>query len=688
MELEDIKKRIKELIEEINDHNYRYHVIDDPFVDDAEYDRLMRELQSIEKVYPELMQIDSPSQRVGGEPLKEFKEVKHTVPMLSLENAFTIEEVLEFDRKNKVVQKKYSDSDSVEYCCELKLDGVAISLLYLNGTFERAATRGDGDTGDDISENARTIIGVPIRLSGNDYPRLLEVRGEVFITKKSFQKLNENLIRNGEKPFVNPRNAAAGSLKLLDPKITAKRELSIFCYSIGFAQDGGLPTTQEAQLHKLDQWGFETCSETKKVQDIKGCIEFYTEIQEKRPNLPYDIDGVVYKINNINLREFIGSVANAPRWAKAHKFPPEEEKSVVESIEFQVGRTGTLTPVARIFPVFVGGVTVSNASLHNMDLLQRLDIRVGDNIVVRRAGDVIPQIASVLIELRPQNAVPTRIPIACPVCHSPVKNEQGESAIRCDAGLSCLAQQKEAIKHFASLHALNIDGLGDKLVEQLVDKNFIKNPADLFKLREQDVANLERQGAKSAENLISAINQCKHTTYNRFLYALGIRGVGVENAKVLSNAFPNLSDLMKATRSDFDERNAKGALTGIGSVVIDNIIEFVQNDSNIKVIEALLDPDKGGIYWDDLKLSVENKKNLPLDGKIFVLTGKLEMMSRPKAASRLEVLGAKVSNSVSKNTDYVVVGSDAGSKLKKAQELEINILTEEDFLDFLNKVEL
>ena len=687
MELEDIKKRLKELTEEINNHNYRYHVLDDPFVDDSEYDRLMRELQSLEREFPEFMQIDSPSQRVGGEPLKEFGEVEHLLPMLSLNNAFTTEEVFEFERRIKEKQKKKANLSSVDYYCELKLDGAAISLLYRNGIFEKAATRGNGEKGEDISANARTIKSIPLRLRGDDYPDLLEVRGEVFINKKSFKQLNENLTQKDEKLFVNPRNAAAGSLKLLDSKITAKRDLSLFCYSIGFSQGGDLPSTQEAQLLKLSQWGFEVCPETKRVQDIKECIDYFNKIQEKRASFPFDIDGVVYKINHIKLREVIGSVAKAPLWALAHKFPAEEEKAVVEAIEFQVGRTGILTPVARIKPVFVGGATVSNASLHNMDLLQRLDVREGDSIVVRRAGDVIPQVVNVLIELRPQNTVPTKIPITCPVCHSPVKAKQGESAIRCDAGLSCLAQQKEAIKHFASLHALNIDGLGDKLVEQLVDNNLIMNPADLFKLREKDVANLERQGPKSAENLISAINQCRHTLYNQFLYALGIRGVGVEIAKILSNVFSNFSDLMSATKTEFDEKKDKGELTGIGSVVIDNIIEFVQNDSNIKVIEALLDPNKGGIYWDDVKLAVENKKDLPLDGKMFVLTGKLEIMSRSKTASSLETLVAKISSSVSKNTDYVVVGSDPGSKLKKAQELEINILTEEDFLDFLNKVE-
>ena len=684
MNLEKIKNRLKELIEEINNHNYRYHVLDDPFVDDAEYDRLMRELQNIEKEYPELAQIDSPSQRVGGEPLKKFEEVVHELPMLSLNNAFTKEEVLDFDRRIKNKQIEKGILNSPEYHCELKLDGVAISLLYRNGEFERAATRGDGIRGEDISANARTIESVRLRLLGENYPDVLEVRGEVFITKKNFKKLNENLARNNEKLFVNPRNAAAGSLKLLDSKITAKRDLSLYCYSIGFSQAGDLPRTQELQLEKLSEWGFQVCPETKKAQNINECLQFYDEIEKKRENLAYDIDGVVYKINNIRDRELIGSVAKAPLWALAHKFPAEEEKTVVEAIEFQVGRTGILTPVARVSPIFVGGATVSNASLHNMDLLKRLDVRVGDSVVIRRAGDVIPQIASVLVELRPGNAIPTKIPKLCPVCSSPVKKKPGESAIKCEAGFSCLAQQKETIKHFSSLHALNIEGLGDKLVDQLVDEGLVEDPSDLFLLEEEKVIKLERQGLKSSKNLVSSIRKSRNTTYSRFLYALGIGGVGTETAKILSNAFPNFHELMKATEADFEAKRQKKEITRIGSVVINNIISFFQNNSNLRVIEDLLDPNKGNIHWNK---EVKNK-NLTLEGMVFVLTGKLEQMPRDIATIRLEALGAKVSKSVSKNTDYVVVGADAGSKLKKAQELEVDILNEQDFIDFLRKAEI
>lgn len=692
MSLEDTKKRIRELTETINFHNYRYYVLDEPLIDDAEYDRLMRELQELEKEFPQLKRSDSPSQRVGGEPLDSFRQVKHGAPMLSLNNAFTIKEVFEFDRRIKDELEKEEDGlSSVDYICEPKLDGVAISLLYRDGLLERAATRGDGEIGEEITANARTIKGIPFRLFGDDYPALLEVRGEVYMPKSSFKILNERAIAKGEKVFVNPRNAAAGSLRLLDPKITAKRDLFIYCYSIGSVEGGVLPSTHGEQLKKLEQWRFRICPEVQKVQEVDECIEYYNGIQDKRDELSYAVDGVVYKVDKIEYRTILGFIAKAPLWAIAHKFPAEEETSVIEAIEFQVGRTGSLTPVARLSPVFVGGATISNASLHNMDILQRLDVRVGDNVVVRRAGDVIPQVVSVILELRDQNAVPTELPIVCPECNSPVKKMEGESVIRCEAGLFCKAQRKEAIKHFASLHALNIDGLGDKMVEQFVRAGLIENPVNLFGLKEKQIAKLEGQGAKSARNLISAIDKSRHTTFSRFLYAINIRGVGVEAAKELTKYFPSLNALMTATEGEFKaikEVQENKEKSVIGEKVIKNIIDFFKDDSNLKAVEALTNPNKCGICWDKEETSLEQGTGFPLKGIVFVLTGKLETMSRPKAEARLKELGAKVSKAVSKNTDYIIAGPGAGLKLEKAQELKLNILDEQEFVELLNKHEL
>ncbi len=692
MSLENAKKRIKELTETINYHNHRYYVLDEPLIDDAEYDRLMRELQRLENEFPRLKRSDSPSQRVGGEPLDSFRQVKHEEPMLSLNNAFTIKEVIEFDRRIKdELKKEESTLSSVDYICEPKLDGVAISLLYRDGLLERAATRGDGETGEEITANARTIKGMLFRLFGDDYPALLEVRGEVYMPKNSFKILNEKAKAQGEKTFVNPRNAAAGSLRLLDPKITAERDIFIYCYSIGSVEGGVLPPTHGEQLKKLKQWGFRICPEVQKVQKIDECIKYYNGIQDKRNELSYDVDGVVYKVDKIEYRTKLGFIAKAPLWAMAHKFPAEEETSEVESIEFQVGRTGSLTPVARLSPVFVGGATISNASLHNMDILQRLDVREGDSVVVRRAGDVIPQVVSVILELRTQNAVPTELPTVCPECNSPVKKVEGESVIRCEAGLFCKAQRKEAIRHFASLHALNIDGLGDKIVEQFLNADLIESPVDLFDLKEEQIAKLEGQGAKSAKNLISAIDKSRHTTFNRFLYAINIRGVGVEAAKELTNYFPSLNALMTATEDDFKalkEVQQNKVKSVIGEKVIKNIIDFFKDDSNLKAVEVLTDPNKCGIYWDKEETTLEQGAGFPLKGKVFVLTGKLGKMSRPKAEAHLKELGAKISSSVSKNTDYIIAGPGAGSKLEKAQELKLNILNEQEFFELLNKYEL
>ena len=680
--LEKARKRIRQLTNELNVHNYRYYVLDEPVIDDAEYDRLMRELQELEKKYPELKNPDSPSQRVGGEPLESFDQVKHEVPMLSLNNAFTTEDVVAFDRRIQDKLKKDNDLISINYFCEPKIDGVAISLLYRDGVFVRAATRGDGSIGEDITANARTIKSIPLGLLGNYYPALLEVRGEVYMTKSSFKALNDRVKTKGEKIFVNPRNAAAGSLRLLDSRITAKRDLSMYCYSIGSVRGGKLPSSHGEQLKKLRHWGFRICPETKSVQGINACIKYYEEIYAKRDQLPYAIDGVVYKVDEIKYQNILGFIAKSPRWALAQKFPAEEEISILQAIQFQVGRTGAITPVARLKPVFVGGATVSNATLHNMDILQRIDVRIGDSVVVRRAGEVIPQIASVVLELRPENATPVPVPSECPVCHSPIKKKEGDSVMRCEAKLFCEAQRKEAIKHFASLEALNIEGLGDKLAEQLVDSDLIKSPADLYYLKEKDIAALERQGIKSAENLVSAIEKSKHTTFSRFLYALGIEGVGVETANKLAYTFASLEALRQAIQTNLQDSEIS-KIVDIGPVVTDHIIEFFQNEHNKKVVDALISPQRCGIHWDTTDFSTEQKANLPLSGMTFVLTGGMEKMTRSQAKARLEALGAKTTDSVSKNTNYVVEAAGAGSKLEKARQLKLIILNEQRFLEFL-----
>jgi len=683
MKKEEAKERISQLIQEIQFHDHRYYVLDKPIVDDTEYDRLIRELQDLEHEYPELKKNDSPTQRVGGEPLASFKEVAHELPMLSLDNAFTIKQVHEFHHR---VIEKLEDIDrllSIQYVCEPKIDGVAISLLYRGGILVRAATRGNGTVGEDITENARTIRSIPLKLVDKDYPELLEVRGEVFITKSNFKALNEKISALGEKPFVNPRNAAAGSLRLLDPKITHSRKLSMYCYAIGVVENYELTSSHAEQLSKLSSWGFNICPEIKKVNKIDECIDYYERLYAERENLAYHIDGVVYKVDDITVQKILGNTAKSPRWASAHKFPAEEELSELLAVEFQVGRTGVITPVGRLSPVFVGGATVTNATLHNIDILQRLDVRIGDSVVVRRAGDVIPQIASVVIERRPRNAISLSLPEQCPICHSQVERIEGEALLRCNAGISCRAQLKESIKHFASLHALNIEGLGDKLVEQLVDSAFVKSPVDLFRLDISKIRSLERQGSKSSEKIISSIDKSKHTTFNRFLYALNIKGVGVEISKKLSLAFRNIDELINADEIYLSNKH----IEDLGPIVIHNIVSFFKNIENRKVVESLIDPAICGIYWDTLEKNFLNNKRLALEGNTFVLTGKLNTMTRNEAKERLERLGAKVVDAVSRKTNFVIAGIDAGLNLGKAQELKLEILDEIKFLEFLSKYE-
>lgn len=665
-----ITQQVKKLRNDINEHNYRYYVLDDPIISDAEYDELMQKLLHFENKYPELISKDSPTQRVGAKPLSEFAEVKHVIPMLSLENAFSDEDIIAFDHR---VHERLKVTHDIEYCAEPKLDGLAVSLRYEKGLLVKAATRGDGETGEDITDNIRTIDMVPLHLRGHDFPQVLEVRGEVYMPKEGFNDLNARAQKKGEKVFVNPRNAAAGSLRQLDPRITANRPLEIYCYGIGSVEKATLPETHSEILLCLKEWGIRVNPEMKVVKGVAGCLQYYKKLGEKRDKLPYEIDGVVYKVNSMVEQNKLGFVSRAPRWAIAHKFPPEEVMTILEDVEFQVGRTGALTPVARLKPVFVHGVTISNATLHNMDEVQRKDIYIGDTVIVRRAGDVIPEVVSVVSNRRPKDAKSIKMPAHCPICHSKVEHIVGEAVARCSGGLYCSAQRKEAIKHFAARRALDIEGLGDKLVDQLVDLELIQSPADLYALTQIQLADLERMGEKSAQNIIDALESSKHTTLPRFIYALGIRDVGEATAKQLAKHFCDLSALISASEEDLMQ------VQDIGPVVAQHIVAFFAEKHNRTVIDKLM---KAGVHWDIIQKST---KPLPLAGKTVVLTGTLVSLTRDEAKEKLENLGAKVAGSVSAKTSFIVVGSDAGSKLEKAKQLGIDILDEEQFLQWLKK---
>ncbi len=660
--------RIAQLRDEINHHNYRYYILDDPEITDSEYDRLLRELQDLEQQYPDLISPDSPTQRVGAAPLESFTEVKHRVPMLSLANAFSDEEVLDFDRR----ARERLAVDEIEYAVEPKLDGLAISLRYENGILIQAGTRGDGTTGEDVTLNVRTIDTIPLRLLGGDYPQVLEVRGEIIMDKAGFERLNQSRRQQGEKEFVNPRNAAAGSLRQLDPRITASRPLSFFSYGIGEVVAGDLPDRHSAIIKKLQDWGLRINPESRVVSGAQACLDYYRQIQAKREALSYAIDGVVYKVDRLVQQEKLGFVARAPRWAIAHKFPAEEEMTEVEAIDVQVGRTGALTPVARLKPVFVGGVTVSNATLHNQDEIDRLDVRVGDTVIVRRAGDVIPQIVSVVKSRRKDRPRKFKMPTQCPVCGSASERLEGDAKTFCTGGLFCEAQRKEMIKHFASRRAMDIEGLGDKLVEQLVDSGLVHDPADLYALTETQLSGLERMAEKSARNILSALDKSKNTSLARFIYALGIHNVGETTAQTLAQHFGSLECLMTA-----DEESLQ-AVPDIGPVVAQSIVTFFSQPHNQEVIKKLL---AAGLHWPDVEIRPEDA--LPLKGKTFVLTGTLTSMSRNEAKAALQALGAKVSGSVSKKTDYVVVGENPGSKAAKAKQLGLDILTEDRLVQLL-----
>lgn len=671
----DIQSKLESLREQIRHHNYRYHVLDDPEVPDAEYDRLMRQLQILEKEHPELVTDDSPTQRVGDTPVSAFGTVQHQVPMLSLDNAFEPDELREFHRRVTERLELEDDANSLLYTAEPKLDGAAVSLLYENGQLMRGATRGDGTTGEDITHNVRTIEAIPLRLIGQGYPTTLEVRGEVFMPKAGFDAYNARARAAGEKTFVNPRNAAAGSLRQLDPKLTAERPLDIYVYSVGRIDGGVLPATHSEVLERLQDWGLKTCPERSVVKGVEGCLAFYASIGAKRDSLPYEIDGVVYKVDNLLQQRELGFVSRAPRWAIAHKFPAQEELTTVDGVEFQVGRTGAVTPVARLKPVFVGGVTVSNATLHNIDELHRKDVRVGDTVTIRRAGDVIPEVVGVISNRRPKGTRRVQLPEQCPVCGSAVTREDGEAVARCSGGLFCSAQRAEALKHFVSRKAMDIEGLGAKLIEQLVAIDRLKTPADIFQLDKDELAELERMGEKSAENLVSSIMASRSTTLARFLYALGIREVGEATAVALAAYFGKLDGVASANEKELL------AVPDVGPVVAARIRSFFDEAHNRDVIDAL---QNSGVHWPETEPQ-QNPTDGPLSGKTFVLTGTLSIMTRDEAKQKIHARGGKVTGSVSKKTDFVVHGEKPGSKLAKAQNLEVATLDESAFKKLLKK---
>ncbi|KAF7785277.1 DNA ligase (NAD+) [Pseudoalteromonas rubra] len=667
---ETISKQIKELRQQLEVYNYQYYVLDQPTVPDAEYDRVMRALIELETQHPDYVTPDSPSQKVGGAALSKFEQVTHQVPMLSLDNAFDEAEFTAFNRR---IKERLLHNAELDFCCEPKLDGLAVSILYRNGVLVQAATRGDGQVGENITENVKTIRNIPLRLRGDDIPAELEVRGEVFMDKAGFARLNETAAQRDEKTFANPRNAAAGSLRQLDPKITAKRPLMFYAYSMGVVQGAELADTHYAQLQQLKEWGLPMCPQTKRVTGASAAYQYYEAIMTERDALPYEIDGVVIKVDHKPFQEQLGFVARAPRWAIAFKFPAQEELTQLLDVEFQVGRTGAITPVARLEPVFVGGVTVSNATLHNRDEIERLGVKVGDTVIIRRAGDVIPQITQVVLDKRPADAREITFPATCPVCDSHVERVEGEAVARCTGGLVCRAQRKEAIKHFSSRKALDIDGLGDKIVEQLVERELITTPAELFTLRQGHFESLERMGPKSAKNLVAALQAAKQTTLAKFMYALGIREVGEATAQNLANHYLTLENVMNASIESLQE------VSDVGVVVAQHIHAFFSEPHNQKVVSDLLEQ---GLHWPEIAAKEESEQ--PLAGLTYVLTGTLSQLNRNDAKARLQALGAKVSGSVSKNTHALVAGEKAGSKLTKAQDLGIDILDEAALIALLD----
>ncbi|MBU2873929.1 NAD-dependent DNA ligase LigA [Marinobacter salexigens] len=661
-------KRVEELRSALDEHNYRYYVLDDPGIPDAEYDRLFRELQSLEMEHPELSSDDSPTRRVGSSAETSFAEVVHRLPMLSLDNAFNSDELRDFDRR---VRERLKTDSEVEYVCEPKLDGLAVSLHYEEGSLTRAATRGDGYAGEDITANIRTIPSVPLRLRGNDVPDLVEVRGEVYMPRAGFEALNNRLADQGEKTFVNPRNAAAGSLRQKKSTVTARRPLEMCAYSVAVTDESLLPDTQWESLQQVQRWGFRINPEMRKARGAAECLEAYEALMQKRDVLPYEIDGIVFKVNRLDYQATLGFVSRAPRWAIAHKFPAQEELTIIEDVEFQVGRTGAVTPVARLKPVFVGGVTVSNATLHNMDEIRRLDVHIGDTVFIRRAGDVIPKVVKVVTDKRPANARSVELPKQCPVCDSDVIQIEGEAIARCSGGLFCPAQRKEAIRHYASRKALDIEGLGDKWIDILVDQGMVETVADIYKLTAKDLMRLDRMGEKSAANLVEAIDKSREPVLWRFLYALGIREVGEATAKSLASHFGTLEAVAEA------DEEALIAVPDVGPIVAGHIRSFFEQPHNRETLNALR---QEGVQWQQEEASAGSK---PLQGQTWVLTGTLAELTRDEAREKLESLGAKVAGSVSKKTACVVAGEAAGSKLAKAEQLGVPILDEPALLAML-----
>ncbi len=661
-----IRAEIEALRKQLNDYAYQYYVLDEPTISDSQYDELYKKLLALEKAHPDLITADSPTQRVGDKPLDGFKQIKHEMPMLSLGNVFTEQELKEFDER----LTELSGITTIDYAAEPKLDGLAVSITYVDGQLSQAATRGDGSVGEDITANVKTIKAIPLSLRGENIPHKVEVRGEVIMTRSGFERYNKQAEIKGEKTFANPRNAAAGSLRQLDPRKTARRPLAFYAYSLGVVSESLDFETHSQSLNWVKSLGIPVNPLNQIVQGAQGCMKFYQMVGEKRPALDYDIDGVVYKVDDLALQKKLGFVTKSPRWATAHKFPAEEATTTIENIDVQVGRTGSITPVARLHPVVVGGVTVTNATLHNEDEIRRKDVRVGDTVFVRRAGDVIPEVVKVVLSKRPKDSVEFNMPTHCPVCETKLIKIEGEAVLRCPAGLYCDAQRKQAIIHFVSRKALDIEGLGDKLVELLVDEGLIKTPADLFHLKKQDLIQLERMGEKSALNVLESIEKSKHTSLDKFIYALGIREVGEATALTLATQLKSLEVIKTINAEKLEE------LPDIGPIVAKRITGFFAEEHNRHVIEQLI---QAGITWDEIQ--TPSAEEQPLIGKTIVLTGSLSQFTRATAKAKLLKLGAKVTGSVSKNTDLVVAGENAGSKLTKAEKLGIAIKDEQWLVD-------
>jgi len=672
MDSSEAKQRIDELVDELNYHSYRYYIQDDPIISDAEYDRKFRELQELEEQFPQFQRKDTPTQRVGAPPLDAFETVEHRIPMLSLANAVDADELREFDAR---IKRLLGTDETVEYVCEPKLDGLAVELVYEDGIFVQGSTRGDGTTGENITENLRTIPYIPLNLNSKKIPvpGLLEVRGEVYMDIADFRDLNAMREKNGEQPFANPRNCAAGSLRQLDPGITSGRKLKIYCYEPGVI-DGHEFESHWEFFQNIPKWGFRVNPLIKKCIGIEEAVTYYQNLEQRRDELDYQIDGVVVKVNKYRLREELGKRSRSPRWAIAGKFKAQQETTVISDIEASVGRTGAVTPVAHLEPVNIGGVTVSRATLHNQDEVDRKDVRIGDTVVVQRAGDVIPEVVKVIEEKRPENTEPYRLPEVCPVCGGHVVKEEDEAVHRCQ-NLSCPAQVKGNIKHFASKGAMDIEGLGEKVVEQLFEEGLINDPADLYHLEKDALISLERMGEKSAQNLLDAIEESKQIPMPRFLYALGIRNVGEHLARIFAEHYGNLESLMNAGAEELE------AINEVGPIVAKSIYDFFCEDQNRQLISRLLE---AGVTPESVKKSADGSDEI-FSGKTVVFTGSIESFTRSEAKETVERLGGRATSSVSGNTDFVVAGEGAGSKLDRARELDVPVLSEEEFINLLPK---